>query len=100
MHTNLLCQRKNTYMLKLYFTRYIALLPIMLLTTALFAQGVITTPRTPSPAASVTQTIGISTVTVSYSRPSVKGRKIWDSLVPYGYNVQPFGAGNSAPWRA
>jgi tetratricopeptide (TPR) repeat protein len=64
------------------------------------AQGVITTPRTPSPAASVTQTIGISTVTVSYSRPSVRGRKIWDSLVPYGYNVQSFGAGNSAPWRA
>jgi tetratricopeptide (TPR) repeat protein len=30
----------------------------------------------------------------------VKGRKIWDSLVPYGYNVQGFGAGNRAPWRA
>ncbi|MBV9961454.1 MAG: DUF2911 domain-containing protein, partial [Parafilimonas sp.] len=58
------------------------------------------TPRTPSPAASVTQTIGISTVTVNYSRPSVKGRKIWDSLVSYGYNVQGFGAGNRAPWRA
>jgi hypothetical protein len=60
----------------------------------------ITTPRTPSPAASVTQTIGISTVTVSYSRPSVKGREIWGKLVPYGWNVQGFGAGNSAPWRA
>ena len=71
-----------------------------LLSTTVFAQGVITTPRTPSPAASVTQTIGISTVTVNYSRPSVKGRKIWDSLVPYGYNVQGFGAGNRAPWRA
>jgi predicted negative regulator of RcsB-dependent stress response len=60
----------------------------------------ITTPRTPSPAASVTQTIGISTVTVNYSRPSVKGREIWGKLVPYGWNVQGFGAGNSAPWRA
>ena len=60
----------------------------------------ITTPRTPSPAASVTQTIGISTVTVNYSRPSVKGREIWGKLVPYGWNVQAFGAGNSAPWRA
>jgi tetratricopeptide (TPR) repeat protein len=61
----------------------------------------ITTPRTPSPAASVTQTIGISTVTVNYSRPSVKGREIWGKLVPYGWNVQPgFGALNSAPWRA
>ena len=60
----------------------------------------ITTPRTPSPAASVTQTIGISTVMVNYSRPSVKGREIWGKLVPYGWNVQGFGAGNSAPWRA
>lgn len=60
----------------------------------------ITTPRTPSPAASVTQTIGISTVTVSYSRPSVRGREVWGKLVPYGWNVQGFGAGNSAPWRA
>jgi hypothetical protein len=60
----------------------------------------ITTPRTPSPAASVIQTIGISTVTVSYSRPSVKDREIWGKLVPYGWNVQGFGAGNSAPWRA
>ena len=75
-------------------------LSVALLSTTIFAQGVITTPRTPSPAASVTQTIGISTVTVNYSRPSVKGRKIWDSLVPYGYNVQGFGAGNRAPWRA
>jgi len=48
----------------------------------------------------VTQTIGISTVSVNYSRPSVKGREIWGKLVPYGWNVQGFGAGNSAPWRA
>ena len=87
-------------MLKLFTTKLIAVLSILLLSTTLFAQGVITTPRTPSPAASVTQTIGISTVTVNYSRPSVRGRKIWDSLVPYGYNVQGFGAGNRAPWRA
>ena len=60
----------------------------------------ITTPRTPSPAASVTQTIGISTVTVNYSRPSVKGREIWGKLVPYGLNSQNFGNGNPAPWRA
>lgn len=63
------------------------------------AQGV-TTPRTPSPAASVTQTIGISTVTVDYSRPKVNGRQVWGALVSYGWNVQAFGTGNSAPWRA
>jgi len=87
-------------MLKLYTTKSVTTLFFVQLFTTSFAQGVITTPRVPSPAASVTQTIGISTVTVNYSRPSVKGRKVWDSLVPYGYNVQPFGAGNSAPWRA
>lgn len=63
------------------------------------AQG-ITTPRTPSPAAFVRQTIGISTVSVDYSRPKVNNRKIWGALVPYGWNVQSFGMGNSAPWRA
>jgi tetratricopeptide (TPR) repeat protein len=63
------------------------------------AQG-ISAPRTASPAASVSQTIGISKVTVNYSRPAVKGRQVWGALVPYGWNVQGFGAGNEAPWRA
>jgi hypothetical protein len=57
-------------------------------------------PRVPSPAATVSQTIGISTVSVKYSRPSVKSREVWGALVPYGWNVQGFGLGNSAPWRA
>ncbi len=64
------------------------------------ASAQITTPRTPSPAAMIQQTVGISTVTVNYSRPSVKGRLIWGQLVPYGWNIQGFGTGNSAPWRA
>ena len=76
----------------------------MLLMTTILATtnsfGQVTTPRTPSPAATVSQTIGISTVSVSYSRPSVKGRKVWGGLVPYGWNVQGFGAHNPAPWRA
>ncbi len=60
----------------------------------------VTLPRTPSPGAVASQTVGISTITVKYSRPSVKNRKVWGELVPYGWNVQGFGAGNSAPWRA
>lgn len=36
-----------------------------------------------SPAASVKQTLGITDVTVKYSRPGVKGRAIWGKLVPY-----------------
>ncbi len=57
-------------------------------------------PREPSPAANISQTVGISTISVNYSRPSVKGRVVWGTLVPYGWNVQGFGLGNSAPWRA
>jgi len=60
----------------------------------------VTTPRTPSPGASVSQAIGISKVTVIYSRPSVKGREIWGALVPFGWNKQGFGFNNDAPWRA
>jgi hypothetical protein len=60
----------------------------------------ITTPRTPSPASNVSQTIGISTVTVKYSRPSVKGRVVWGGIVPFGWNKQGFGSGTEAPWRA
>jgi tetratricopeptide (TPR) repeat protein len=30
----------------------------------------------------------------------VKSREIWGKLVPYGWNAQGFGNGNSAPWRA
>ena len=63
------------------------------------AQG-ITTPRPASPAASVSQTVGISTITVKYARPSVNGREIWGKLVPYGWNVETFGAGKETPWRA
>ncbi len=74
---------------------------LLLIFAALTSRGQnITTPRIPSPAASVSQTIGISTVTVNYSRPSVKGRQVWGALVPYGWNKQAFGAGNDAPWRA
>lgn len=36
-----------------------------------------------SPAMSATGKIGPATVTIIYSSPSVKGRKIWGELVPY-----------------
>jgi hypothetical protein len=40
-------------------------------------------PR-PSPNASVTQTVGVTDITIKYSRPGVKGREIWGKVVPYG----------------
>ncbi len=35
-----------------------------------------------SPAAKVMQTVGMTDITIDYSSPAVKGRKIWGSLVP------------------
>ena len=86
-------------MLKLTSLKLASLLLLLSASASVQSQGV-TTPRTPSPAAAISQTIGISTVNVNYSRPAVKNREIWGALVPYGWNVQGFGTGNSAPWRA
>src|SRR5712692_11690500 len=40
-------------------------------------------PR-PSPQAKVSQTVGLTEISVEYSSPTVKGRKIWGALVPFG----------------
>jgi hypothetical protein len=40
-------------------------------------------PR-PSQKASIMQTVGDATVSITYHRPLVNGRKIWGDLVPYG----------------
>lgn len=37
----------------------------------------------PSPLAKVSQTVGLTEITVEYSRPGIKGREIWGELVPY-----------------
>ncbi|WP_162340210.1 DUF2911 domain-containing protein [Cyclobacterium salsum] len=43
----------------------------------------------PSPAASVSQNVGFTTISMNYSSPGVKGRMVFGELVPYG-----------VPWRA
>jgi len=48
-----------------------------------WAQPAVDLPRQ-SPLATVTQAIGYTTATVTYSRPAVKNRSIWGGLVPYG----------------
>lgn len=52
-----------------------------LLSVTLSAQ-LIQTPQ-PSPSAKIEQTVGLTNVTVEYSRPSMKGRTIFGNLVPY-----------------
>jgi len=60
----------------------------ILLLLTIFLSGIATPqeiifPRL-SPSAQVSQTIGIASVSVQYSRPAVKGRTVWGDLVPYG----------------
>ena len=59
-------------------------LTILTILCAVFSlQAQIQTPQ-PSPASKVTQTIGLSEVSVEYSRPAMRGRTIFGNLVPYG----------------
>ena len=55
-------------------TSMLALAAIVLVASAGYAQ---------SPAATATGKVGGATLTIKYSSPSVKGRKIWGGLVPY-----------------
>jgi len=70
-----------------------------LLFSVFVAEAQINTPQG-SQFATVSQRVGISDITINYSRPSVKGREIWGKLVPYGMNNLGFGTSTAAPWRA
>jgi hypothetical protein len=61
----------------------IKLLTVLFVLTAINFQAQITTPQ-PSPATKVEQKVGLTDVTLEYSRPAVKGRTIFGNLVPYG----------------
>jgi len=56
---------------------------LLVLGCPLAAQDSLVLPRL-SPHASVSQTIGTTTVTVEFNRPAVRGRHVWGDLVPYG----------------
>jgi hypothetical protein len=65
------------------FVSAVLLAAVMPALAALPARAELKLPR-PSPKAVVSQTIGLTDFTVTYSRPGVKERKIWGGLVPYG----------------
>jgi hypothetical protein len=50
----------------------------MLMSSGIWAQG-----DRPSPPATATGKVNGATIKINYSSPSVKGRQIWGSLVPY-----------------
>jgi hypothetical protein len=85
--------------MKLKITRIASVSFVVCLFFAATAFAQLNTPRG-SQQATVSQTVGISKVSVDYSRPSVRGREIWGKLVPYGMNDFGFGTSKAAPWRA
>lgn len=58
-------------------------LSVMAIAMSFALNAQIQTPA-PSPAAKIEQTVGLTNVTIEYSRPSMRGRVIFGDLVPYG----------------
>ena len=61
--------------------KIIYLLAMMIANYAIEAQ--VKTPQ-PSPKSTLDQVVGLTEVSIEYSRPSVKGRRIFGDLVPFG----------------
>ena len=60
-------------------------------------------PNGGNPRATITETVGITDISLSYSRPDVNGRegKIWGTLVTWGFSTQSLITNkNTNPWRA
>ena len=80
---------------KLFYTSIFALLFFVICTAehASAQAPAVKLPR-PSQKASVMQTIGVTDVTIVYSRPGVKGRKIWGDALPtqtaQGHEISPY----------
>ena len=60
-------------------------------------------PSGGNPRATITEEVGITGITIKYSRPDVNGRegKIWGTLITYGFTLQNLNTNkNDMPWRA
>ena len=60
-------------------------------------------PSAGNPRATISEEVGITSITIKYSRPDVNGRegKIWGTLVTYGFTSQNLNTNkNDMPWRA
>lgn len=56
----------------------------LFIATSIFTLTACAQDKKPSPAATASGKAGNANITINYSAPSVKGRKIWGELVPYG----------------
>ena len=55
---------------------------LLAIVASLTVEAQINTPA-PSPAAKLIQTVGLTEVSIDYSRPSMRGRKVYGNLVPF-----------------
>ncbi len=80
------------------------LLLLMLFATVQFTEAQMDLPPSGSnPRAKITEEIGITDITIKYSRPDVNGRegKIWGTLVTNGFSSTNLTTNqNNMPWRA
>ena len=77
---------------------------LLMFAAVMFSSSVNAQMKSNKPRASlkamVMQRIGVDTdITIDYSRPGVKGRKIWGDLVPWGMAPAGKEAKNPYPWR-
>jgi len=77
---------QNLFMRKIIFTAIAAII--------LFTAGAQLKTPAPSPPQTIKQDFGLSAIELSYSRPGMKGRKIFGDLVPYG-KIWRTGANNA-----
>jgi len=61
-----------------------------------------TLPRGGNKRATVSEQVGLTDITIRYSRPGVRGREghIWGELIPQGFYQLGYGFKKPAPWRA
>ncbi|MEM1336150.1 MAG: DUF2911 domain-containing protein [Bacteroidota bacterium] len=85
--------------MKLHYLKAVALSCVLSLTCITLSFAQLDLPRG-SQMAKVSQRVGITDLTIMYSRPSVNDREIWGNLVPYGMNNLGFGTAAESPWRA
>jgi hypothetical protein len=68
-------------MKKISMAKVLFLTLLVSISSMMCAQG--DKSKRPSPSATATGKVNGATITIDYSSPSVKGRKIWGELVPY-----------------
>ena len=69
-------------MKKAFYAKFVFVMAGLIMSTLLSAQD--DKSKRPSPPATANGKIGGATITIDYSSPSVKGRKIFGGLLPYG----------------